>query len=86
LLVGDVVDRPLYEEILAAGLKKDRGRSERQSDALHLMYAVHDQCEWFVTLDPDFHDIRAKLEPLCRGLRIVTPGELEADLSSNKSP
>jgi predicted nucleic acid-binding protein len=85
--VSDVVDRPLYDALLAAGLKnKHNKKRQRESDALHLMYAVHDKCAWFVTLDPHFLDIRPTLAPLCRGLKIVKPSELDQDLTNCGTP
>jgi predicted nucleic acid-binding protein len=74
--VSDVVDEPLFEQLKNAGLASGKP-SRRDSDALHLMYAVHHHCDWFVTLDSDF---TTELEPLCRGLRIVRPSELVAEL------
>ena len=82
MFVSDVVDQQVFERLISAGLKiKPTKRRQRESDALHLMYAVHQRSDWFVTLDPDFLDKRSVLEPLCRGVRIVTPVELETLLS-----
>ena len=68
----EVVDEGLLDALKGAGLKPP--------DARHLMYAVHNGCDWFTTLDPDFFDRRNKLEAMCRGLRIVNPSELLAEL------
>jgi hypothetical protein len=70
--VTEYVDEGLFKNFTKAGLKG--------ADARHLMYAVHNRCAWFVTTDPHFIDRRAQLEPLCRGLKIVTPIELTAEL------
>jgi hypothetical protein len=52
-------------------------------DAKHLMYAVHNECDRFVTLDwKDLFPLRATIEPLCRGMKIVVPSELVAKLSA----
>jgi hypothetical protein len=76
-MLTEIVDGPLFDSLIAAGLKK--------ADARHLMYAAHpdNACDWFVTTDPDFTDRRAQLENLCPGLRIVTPSELVVELSLN---
>ncbi len=71
-LVTDIVDEQLFAALQAQRLKA--------ADARHLMYAVSNGCERFVTMDPDFINVRASLEPLCRGLRIVTLAELAQDL------
>jgi hypothetical protein len=47
------------------------------------MYAVHNECDRFVTLDwKDLFPLRATIEPLCRGMKIVVPSELVAKLSA----
>jgi hypothetical protein len=71
-LVSDIVDETLFTELKKSGLK--------DADARHLMYAVCNQCDRFVTLDPDFIDRRDDLETLSRGLRIVKPSELVTEL------
>jgi hypothetical protein len=74
-MLSEIVDGPLFDSLIAAGLKK--------ADARHLMYAAHpdNACDWFVTTDPDFTDRRAQLESLCPGLRIAKPSELVIELS-----
>ena len=53
----------------------------KRADAQHLMLAVHNGCEWLVTLDDrDFLPKRGAVEKFCRGLRIVRPSELTAHL------
>lgn len=72
-LVSDVIDQELYDALLARGAKED--------DAFHLMYAICNECDRFVTLDTkDLLPIRAKIEPACRGMRIVTSTELATEL------
>jgi hypothetical protein len=72
-LVTDIVDDTLFCDFKQVGLK--------DPDARHLMYAVHNGCDRFVTLDPDFLDRRVSLHRLCRGLQICKPTELAAELA-----
>jgi hypothetical protein len=73
-LVSDVVDDPLLLQLLEAGLTKP--------DAYHVMYAVHNGCTRFVTLDTrDLLPRRTQVEDLCPTLRIVTPSQLVAELN-----
>jgi predicted nucleic acid-binding protein len=72
-ILTEVVDDTLLADFKAAGLKDD-------ADARHLMYAVHNGCDRFVTTDPDFLDRRPALEKSGRGLRIVKPSELAREL------
>jgi predicted nucleic acid-binding protein len=46
--------------------------------ARHLMYAVHNKCDYFVTVDNDFLRRRSQLTPLCGNTKIVRPSELAA--------
>lgn len=72
ILTG-IVDEGLYATFVAAGLK--------DLDAQHLTDAVHNGCDRFVTTDNHFlKSRRATLEAACRGLRIVKPSELVAEL------
>jgi predicted nucleic acid-binding protein len=71
-ILTEVVDESLFSTFKAAGLE--------DADARHLMYAVHNSCERFVTTDPDFLERRPELENSCRGLRIVKPTELAGEL------
>ena len=71
-LVTDVVDGPLFADLKSIGLQ--------DADARHLMYAVVNACERFVTLDPDFVNRRAALQALCPSMRVVTPLELATEL------
>ncbi len=75
--ITDVTDQPLFDDLRALGLK--------DADARHLMYAVRNGCERFVTLDRRGflnRRRRQRLEARCGGLRIVTPSELLAELVS----
>jgi hypothetical protein len=72
-LITEIVDERLFTKLTAAGLK--------EADARHLMYAVKNECEWFVTTDPHFTSRVPQLETLCDGVRIVKPSELAAQLS-----
>jgi hypothetical protein len=48
------------------------------------MYAIHNKCDRFVTLDTrDLLPKRSALAPLCQGTKIVTPSELAAELSAS---
>jgi hypothetical protein len=69
----EIVDSALFAAFTAASLKN--------GDARHLMYAVHNDCDRFVTLDEDFLGARRTvLEQSTRGLRIVRPTELATEL------
>jgi predicted nucleic acid-binding protein len=72
-ILTKVVDDALLVDLKAAGLTDD-------ADARHLMYAVHNGCDRFVTTDPHFLDRRPALEKSCRGLRVVKPSELATEL------
>ena len=71
-IVSDVVDDALFADLKKIGL--------RDADARHLMYAVVNTCDRFVTLDRDFLDRREALEARCQTIRIVKPSELAAEL------
>jgi predicted nucleic acid-binding protein len=75
-IVTEIVDEGLFSSLKKAGLS--------DGDARHLMYAIHNKCGRFVTLDT--HDLlprRSDVAPLCRGTKIVTPSELAAELSAS---
>ena len=75
-MVTEIVDEGLFSDLKKAGLSDD--------DAKHLMYAIHNKCDRFVTLDTrDLLPKRAQVAPLCRGTKIVTPSELAAELSAS---
>jgi predicted nucleic acid-binding protein len=71
-MLTEYVDTALYEKFKAAGLQ--------DADARHLMYAVHNECDRFVTTDPDFLSRRSELAALSRDTKIVRPSELAAQL------
>jgi hypothetical protein len=76
-LITEIVDEGLFKGLTAAGLK--------EADARHLMYAARNDCDRFVTTDPDFTSRLLQLEALCPSLKIVTPSELATQLSIEKS-
>jgi hypothetical protein len=72
-ILTELVDGVLFAAFKNVGLK--------DGDARHLMYAVHNRCERFVTTDPDFLDRLTILEPLVRGSLILKPSALQAELN-----
>ena len=73
-----IMDEDLYKTFRAAGLE--------ERDAQHLMYAVHDRCDRFVTTDGDFlKSRRPTLEASCRGLLIRRPSELGPELAARSA-
>jgi hypothetical protein len=75
-IITDIVDQGLFDKLKATGLSE-------KDDAKHLMYAIHNNCDRFVTTDHDFFDRLKQLTPLCRGTKIVRPSELVAELSAS---
>ena len=71
-ILTEKVDAELFAAFKKAGLKA--------ADARHLMYAVHNGCDRFITTDPDFINRRTQLEAVGRGIRIQKPSELLAEL------
>ena len=69
----DIVDEQLYDDLLAAGLEPD--------DAKHLMYAVHNGYQRFLTLDKKILNRRDDLEKRCPSIRIQQPSKLTSELS-----
>jgi hypothetical protein len=68
-----IMDEALYETFRAAGLE--------ERDAQHLMYAVHDRCDRFVTTDSHFlKNRRPASEASSKGLLIRQPSELVSEL------
>ena len=67
-MVTEYVDSELFENLKKAGLK--------EADARHLMYAVHNKCDYFVTTDPRFFKLLPQLTRLCGNTKIVRPSEL----------
>ena len=70
----ELVDAPLFVELANAGLEP--------ADARHLMYAVANRCDRYVTVGADF-DSRPFLKTLCRGLIILKPSELAAEIPAD---
>jgi predicted nucleic acid-binding protein len=78
-MLTEIVDERLFSDLKSAGIS--------DGDARHLMYAIHNKCDRFVTLDTD--DLlpkRSDVVTLCRGTKIVTPSELVAELSAIRPP
>ena len=81
---GGFITSPLVTDIVDSGLFNDlRIQNLDDSDARHLMYAVCNGCDQFVTLDPDFLDKHDCLEATCNGIRIVKPSDLIAEIQPN---
>jgi predicted nucleic acid-binding protein len=75
-MVTEIVDERLFSDLKKVGLL--------EGDARHLMYAIHNKCDRFVTLDTrDLLPKRSHVASLCRGTKIVTPSELAAELSAS---
>jgi len=78
-LVTDIVDDHLYKDLLAAGLKAD--------DAKHLMYALHNGYQRFLTCDKGILSHRPFLENCrCPSMRVQRPSELAAELCDAGGP
>jgi hypothetical protein len=72
-ILTEYVDTDLFQSLTNEGLE--------DADARHLMYAVHNGCDRFVTVDKHFLFPRQpRLELLCRGLKIRRPVELANEL------
>lgn len=67
-LITDIVNEKIFTRLQALGLES--------ADARHLMYALCNGCEWFVTMDEDFIDRRKDLQAAFPAIRIVKPTEL----------
>jgi predicted nucleic acid-binding protein len=75
-MLTEIVDERLLSDLKKAGISV--------GDARHLMYAIHNNCDRFVTLDTsDLLPKRLDVVPLCRGTKIVTPSELARELSAS---
>jgi len=75
-MITEIVDEALVSDLKKAGISDD--------DARHLMYAVHNKCDRFVTLDNnDLLPNRSTAAPLCRGMKIMMPSELMAELEAS---
>ena len=71
-LVSDIVHYTMFSDLKKIGL--------RDADARHFMYASFNECDRFITLDPDFLDRRMDLEARCSNIKIVKPSELATEL------
>jgi hypothetical protein len=71
-ILTEMVNPALFASFKNAGLK--------DADARHLMYAVHNKCDRFITTDPDFINRRTQLEALGGSIRIQKPSELVTEL------
>jgi hypothetical protein len=69
-IVTDVVDDALYSGLISTGLRPD--------DAKHLMYAVHNGYQRFLTWDKHFLSRKAELATLCPSIDIQKPSEFVA--------
>jgi len=77
-LISDVVNDDLLARLKAASVEHD--------DAMHVMYAVENNCQVFVTLDDkDLLPRRAAIEGFCSGIRILRPTELVEELEGDPS-
>ncbi|MDP2682053.1 MAG: hypothetical protein Q8P28_04480 [Deltaproteobacteria bacterium] len=75
-LVTDIVNDKLYSDLLASGLKDD--------DAKHLMYAVHNGYQRFLTCDGGILSRKTTLGKICPLIRIQKPSELIKELSATR--
>ena len=67
-LVTDIVDERTFAKLKDLGLKN--------TDARHVMYALHNGCVRFVTTDPHFLTRRNAIEGAYPAIHIVKPSEL----------
>jgi predicted nucleic acid-binding protein len=67
-LITDIVDEAMFAALKAAGLKS--------GDARHLMYALCNGCDRFVTTDPDFLNRCSAIEAAYPKIRIVKPSKM----------
>lgn len=76
-LVTDIIDEKIFNDAkeLLKGKKKNV-----ENDARHIMYALCNNCERFVTTDFDFIDNRNEIEKRFPEIRIVKPSELLKEL------
>ncbi len=75
-LVTDIIDKSLFSVLKGEGLKS--------RDATHFMNAVHNECDVFLTTDPDFINRRHRIEALSksiRSIRIMKPSELLGEIT-----
>ncbi len=65
-------DESICEDVTALGLQS--------ADARHFAYAATNNCQLFLTLDPDFFDLKSSLESRCPSIRVLKPSELAEEL------
>jgi len=75
-----ILDQVLMDTFHAPGTANKAKTPLAKLDAQHLMCAVVNCCDWFVTTDPIILNKKVTLEDSCRGLHIVKPSELVAEL------
>lgn len=73
-IVTDVIDQAVFCKLLGLRLKDE--------DARHLMYALCNECDRFVTTDPHFINISNILETTYPTIRIVKPSDLLQKLAA----
>lgn len=73
-LVDDIVDENIFTWLRNKGLEKD--------DARHLMYALCNACDVFLTTDDDFLNLRESLAAQYPTIRIRNPAELLSELDN----
>jgi hypothetical protein len=74
-LITDIVDEDVFARLLAAGV--------RDADAMHLMYAIANDCTVFVTLDTrDILPRRDLIEAACPQIQVRKPTEFVAELQT----
>jgi len=74
----DIVNPELYAKLQSIGLALN--------DALHVMYAHQNGCDYFVTVDiRDILPHRSEIEIASGRMRIVTPSELIDALGTSES-
>jgi len=79
-IMNSIIDPVLMDTFHAPGSADKANTPLAKLDAQHLMYAVANGCDWFVTTDPIILNNKVTLEKSCRGLLIVRPSELVAEL------
>jgi hypothetical protein len=74
---GGFTAAPMMNEIVDDSLFASLRTVLPDADSRHLMYAVYNGCDYFITLDTkDILPNRVALERTCGGLRIMRPSEL----------
>lgn len=72
-LISDIVNDKIFSQLTIIGLKKD--------DAMHLMYAIQNRFNYFLTTDPDFINKRNEIHKSFISTQIKKPSELLAELN-----